>query len=139
MSRNGTTPSKTGRIGLTPGTTVALSPKQESAAIELARGATLDEASKASGAGVTTLKTWQVAVPAFNSRVAELRSAMTDRVFGKVVDAMCEALDALRRLAKAGKTEATQVKAAEVILTHGAEAIEARDLKARIEALEAGR
>jgi hypothetical protein len=48
-----------------------LSPKQETAAVALAGGATLDRAAKASGAGLTTLKTWQAECPAFRARIAE--------------------------------------------------------------------
>ncbi len=114
-----------------------LLPRQETAALQLARGATLEQAAKESGAGVTTIKTW-AAQPEFNRRVAELRSQMTGRVFGKIVDAVTDAVDTLREVCRGSDSEAMRVRAAEAILSHGSNAIEVADLKARLDALERG-
>lgn len=86
-----------------------LLPRQETAALQLARGATLEQAAKESGAGVTTIKTW-AAQPEFNRRVAELRSQMTGRVFGKIVDAVTDAVDTLREVCRGSDSEAMRVR-----------------------------
>ena len=114
-----------------------LTPRQESAALALAGGATFDEAAKASGAGVSTVKDWSATVPAFKARIGELRAEMTDRVFVRLVDAMGEAIDTMRDLMRS-KSEGMRHKAAESIMAHHANAVELRDLKARLEAVEQG-
>ena len=115
-----------------------LTPKQESAAVALAGGATFDEAAKASGAGVSTVKDWSATVPAFKARVADLRGEMTERVFGLIVDAMAEAVGTMVGLMKS-KNESMRHKAAESMMTHYANAVEVRDLKTRLEMLEGNR
>jgi hypothetical protein len=62
-----------------------LSPRQEAAALALARGGTQDEAGNESGAGTRTIKTWLATQPAFVRRIRELRADMTSRALGRLV------------------------------------------------------
>ena len=112
-----------------------LTPKMETAAVALAAGHTLEQASKASGAGVTTLKTWQ-SLPAFVARVRELRAELTGHVLGRVARGMLTAVDTLEHLCANGETETTQLRAAEAMLTHGTALTEVADLRVRLDALE---
>jgi hypothetical protein len=70
------------------GTADELTPKQEAAAVAMAGGATYEQAAEASGAGVTTVKTWAAEVPAFRARIARLRAELSARVMGRVTAGM---------------------------------------------------
>jgi hypothetical protein len=111
----------------------------ESAAIALASGSTLDEAARQSGAGVTTVKRWVAELPAMRERGTELRAELSARVLARVASGMVTAIATLERLCARGKTETTQLKAAESLLTHGNAAVEIAELKSRIDTLEAAR
>ena len=113
-----------------------LSPRQESAALALASGRTLEVASRESGAGVTTIKTWQTTAPAFKQRVRDLRRELTDRAAGRVADAMTAAVNTLVELCLNGKTETTRLKAADSLLTHGPQLNGLAELEARLAELE---
>jgi transposase-like protein len=115
----------------------SLTPKQEAAAFALAGGATLDQAARKSGAGVTTVKRWLNDQPALRQRIRELRAALTDRALGKLADAMTTAANTLLHLCMRGRTENVRLKASEALLTHGVKIREAVELEARIAALEA--
>lgn len=119
------------------GTADELAPKQETAAVALAGGATFDEAAKAARAGVTTVKTWAT-VPAFRQRVNELRAELSARVLGRIAKGMMTAIETLERLSRSGKTEATQLKASEALLTHGTTLTEVAELKARMDQFDRG-
>jgi hypothetical protein len=116
-----------------------LAPKQEAAAVALAAGATLGEAAKKSGAGVTTIKTWTATVPAFGRRVAELRCEMTSRALGRMTDNLASAADTLGFLARKGKSEQVRLGAARAVIELGVKLRETVELETRISALEAGR
>ena len=116
-----------------------LNVKQEAVAVELARGLTYEEAAKATGTGIATIKKWAATYPAFKRRVMALRGQMTDRVFGLIVDAMRDAVQTMRDLMATSNSELMRHKAAESMLAHGITAIEVKELRARIEALEEGR
>lgn len=115
-----------------------LSPKQESAALEMARGATYEQAAKTTGAGVTTIKLWAANVPAFNERVRELRAELTERVFAILAHGMTVGVRTLIKLTKS-KSETMRHKAAESLLTHGSNAIELRQLRADVDELKRAR
>src|SRR5262245_43428431 len=96
-----------------------LTPKQEAAALALAAGRTQDEAANESGAGTRTIKTWLATYPPFVNRVRELRSEMTSRALGKLVDGMAGAAETLSHLARKGKSEMVRLGAARAILELG--------------------
>lgn len=111
----------------------------EAVAVAIATGATLDEASRQSGAGLTTIKTWLSENPSpLRQRIAELRSELTERVLGRVASGMLTAIDTLTELCTTAKSETTRLKASDSMLGHGIQVIEVADLKRRIEALEQG-
>lgn len=115
-----------------------LPPKQEAAALALARGQSLKEAAKASGAGERTIKTWTATVPAFGRRVSELRGELTAQALGRLVDGMTSAADTLGFLARKGKSETVRLMAARAVLELGTKLREAVELEQRIAALENG-
>jgi hypothetical protein len=114
-----------------------LSPKQEAAALALARGCTLRVAAEESGAGERTLKTWTATVPAFTRRIAQLRAEMTSQALGRMIDGMSEAADTLRRLLRA-KSRTVRLGAARALIELGTKLRETVELEERIAALEAG-
>jgi transposase-like protein len=113
-----------------------LSPKQEAAALALARGASLSEAAQESGAGERTIKTWTASLPGFNHRVNELRAEMTSRALGRLSDSMTSAADTLGYLSRKGTSEMVRLSAARAVLELGTKLREAVELEERIAALE---
>src|SRR5260370_14760763 len=105
MARNGT---KNG----------TLQPRQEAAALGLARGATIREAAADCGAGERTVKRW-LNCPGFRRRVSELRGRLTDRALGQLVNNMASAADTLGYLCRMGKSEMVRLSAARSILELG--------------------
>jgi hypothetical protein len=114
-----------------------LSPKQEAAAFALAKGGNLHDAAEESGAGERTIKTWTANVPAFTRRITELRSEMTSRALGRLVDSMASAADTLGFLSRRGKSEMVRLSAARAVLEMCQKLRESVELEARIAALEA--
>lgn len=114
-----------------------LNPKQEAAALALSAGLTVGEAARRSGAGERTIKTWTATCPAFARRVTQLRSEMTGRALGRLVDGMAFAADALRKLLTA-KSESVRLSAARAVLELGTKLRESVELEERIAALESG-
>jgi hypothetical protein len=110
------------------------SPKQEAAALALARGGTQEEAARSAGCGLRTLKTW-VNLPGFVVRVRALRSAMTDRAVGELADGMADAARGLRKLLSA-KSETVRLGACRAMLELTVKLREATELEERITALE---
>lgn len=113
-----------------------LPPKQEAAALALAAGHTLREASRASGAGERTIKTWTATLPAFTKRVSELRAEMTGRALGRLADNMASAAETLGYLSRKGKSEMVRLSAARAVLELGARLRESVELEERLAALE---
>jgi hypothetical protein len=109
-------------------------PKQEAAALALARGSTQEEAAKSAGCGLRTVKTW-VNLPGFMVRVRGLRSTMTDRAVGKLADGMADAARVLRKLLSA-KSETVRLGACRAMLELTVKLREATELEERITALE---
>ena len=117
-----------GRNGLTP--------KQEQAAFDLAAGKSLAEASRNSGAGERTIRTWESEQPEFLARIAALRAEMTGRALGLMADGMADAALTLRHLCNKSKNEGIRLKASEALLAHGMKLRESVELEERIAALE---
>src|SRR5262245_22091858 len=114
-----------------------LSPKQEAAALALASGDTIDEAAREAGCGGRTIRTWLHDEPEFPRRVTELRSEMTSRALGKLVDGMASAADTLGFLCRKGKSETVRLGAARALLELSVKLRESVELEQRIAALEA--
>ncbi len=116
-----------------------LKPVQEAAAVALAGGATLEQAARRSGAGLTTIKTWITTEPGFKRRIRELRADLTDRILGKLATAGTSAVNTLLYLSTKGKTQPIRLKASSEILSHLVKFRESVDLEELMQALEAGR
>jgi hypothetical protein len=113
-----------------------LSAKQEAAALALAAGRTQDQASSESGAGTRTIKTWLATQPAFACRIQELRTQMTARALGMLVDNMVAAAETLSHLCREGKSESVRLSASRAIVELGTKLRETIELEERIAALE---
>ncbi len=132
MHRNGTV-DETGR-----NRTGDLTPKQEGIAVLLAAGSSVQAAAKKGGVSLSQIWAWKKDEPAFDARVRQLRAEMTSRAVGLAVDAMADAVIALRRLLKS-ESEPMRHRAAESLLTHGSQLSALAELQDRVAALEGGR
>jgi hypothetical protein len=82
-----------------------LLPKQEAAALALAKGCSRDVAARESGAKPRTIKAWLL-LPAFKRRVGELRGELTERTLGILADLLTEAAAGLGDLLRDKDTPA---------------------------------
>jgi hypothetical protein len=94
------------------------------------------EAARESGAGTRTIKTWLHDQPAFARRITELRTEMTSRALGRLVDGMVSAADTLGYLCRKGKSEMVRLSAARAVLELATKMRECVELEERIAALE---
>ena len=113
-----------------------LTAKQEATAVALAAGFTQQEAAKKSRVGVRTIKTWLATHPAMNQRIRELRSEMTSRAIGKLVDRMVSAAESLDCLHREATSESVRLGAARSVLELGTKLRESVEFEERISALE---
>ncbi|MBI1913223.1 MAG: helix-turn-helix domain-containing protein [Planctomycetes bacterium] len=113
-----------------------LAPKQEAAALALACGDSEPEAAREAGCSERTIRNW-LHEPAFTRRIADLRSEMTSRALGKLVDNMVSAADTLGYLCRRGKSEQVRLGAARALLELGVKMRETVELEQRMAALEA--
>jgi hypothetical protein len=113
-----------------------LTAKQEAAALSLAAGGTQEQASKQSGAGTRTIKTWLATLPTFKSRIQELRAEMTSRALGRLVENMVSAADTLGYLCRKSKSETVRLNAARAVLEMSTKLRESVELEQRISELE---
>src|SRR5262245_4600726 len=114
-----------------------LPPKQEAAALALAKGCSETEAARESGAGERTISTWKATDPACRARVQALRAEMTSRALGRLVEGMASAADTLGYLSRKAKSEQVRLGAARALLELALKVRETTELEARIAALEA--
>ncbi len=110
-----------------------LSPKQERAALAVARGLSNGEVAKRCGAGERTVKTWKT-IPAFRSRVAELRQAMVAQALGRLTDGLDFASSNLRKLLSA-KSESVRLSAIRTLFEMAVKLRESAELEAEVAAL----
>jgi hypothetical protein len=96
----------------------------------------IEAAAKKVGCAAVTVHGWLRDQPALRVRIRWLRTQMTERALGLLADGMAEAAITLRRLLRS-KSEAMRHKAAESLLTHGAQLSALAELQGRLEALEA--
>ncbi len=111
-----------------------LTPKQDAAALAVARGLTNAEAAKQAGCGERTLKTWK-ALPAFKERVNAIRAEVTSRALGRLTDGLDFAAGALRKLLTA-KSEQVRMSAIRVLFEVTLKLKEQTELEDRMAALE---
>lgn len=111
-----------------------LTPKQERAALAVARGLTNAEAAKQAGCGERTLKTWK-GIPAFRERVAEIRAEMTARALGRLTEGLDFAVTALRKMLTA-KSEQSRMSAIRTLFDVTLKLKEQTELEDRMAALE---
>lgn len=112
-----------------------LTPKQEGVAVSMASGRSIEDSATDNQCGAATIKKWLREQPAFKQRIRELRAEMTERALGILLEGMAEAATTLRQLLKS-KSEAMQHKAAESLLTHGAQMSALSELQERVARLE---
>src|SRR5262249_22923202 len=113
-----------------------LTPRQEGVAVSLAAGLSIESAARKQGVAAVTVKGWLRDEPALRVRIRWLRAQMTERALGLLLDGMAEAATCLRSLLKS-KHEAMRHKAAESLLTHGAQLGALAELQERVTELEA--
>jgi hypothetical protein len=111
-----------------------LRPRQESAAVLLARGSTIQEAAAGSGTCERTVKLWQTR-RYFRQRVSELRGQLTDLALGKLVNSLGQASDALVALLS-HPSGTVVLGAARSIIEMTARLREQHELEMRVRALE---
>jgi hypothetical protein len=116
--------------------TATLTARQEGVAVSLAAGLSIEAAARKEGIAAITVKKWLREQPALRVRIRWLRVQMTERALGLLADGMAQAAVTLRRLLRS-ESEAMRHKAAESLLTHGAQLSALAELQDRLEALEA--
>ena len=95
--------------------TGVLPPNQEGAALSLASGSTIAETAKTTNMAEPTIKSW-LRLPEFINLITELRSEMTERALGKLLDGMTAAAEQLRRLATMGRSEQVRLGACRALI-----------------------
>ena len=113
-----------------------LSPKQEIAALAIARGAFREVAAVECGASARTVKAW-LHQPTFRQRVHQLRTEITSQALGRLIDNMVSASDTLGYLSRRAKNEMVRFQAAAKIIDSAIKVREATELAERVAALEA--
>jgi transposase-like protein len=113
-----------------------LSPKQEAVALCLASGRTQEDAARETGVGTRTIKTWITNCPLFNRRVGELRSEMTSRAVGRLVESMTSAAETLDFLCRQASSEQVRLGSARALLELGCKIRETVEIEQRISRLE---
>lgn len=117
---------------------LALTSRQELAALSLAGGATLRVAAEQSGASAKAIMGWTKSSPAFRARVNELRAAMSAQAVARLAAGMASAASTLTYLSARGRSEACRLHAARAVLELGDKLRTSAELEARISALESG-
>ena len=96
----------------------------------------VEEAARSIGISVATLMRWQKQ-PEFQKAYREGRRAAFGQSIAKLHQMSAAAVSTLGKvMVDPGTPPSTKVRAAEAIITHGAEAIEIEDIEARVSELE---
>jgi hypothetical protein len=98
----------------------------------------IEAAARKNGCAAVTVKLWLRERPAVRVRVRWLRVQATERALGLLVDGMAEAALTLRRLLRS-KSEGMRLKAADSLLSHGAQLSALAELQERVAELERGK
>jgi hypothetical protein len=114
----------------------APTPRQESVAILLASGHSIEQAARLCGLSVPAVKKWKRLQPGFMAYVRELRHDLTEKAAGILADGMTKAAGTLVELL-GSKSEGIRLKAADTLLAHGHELNTLLQLQADVEELKA--
>ncbi len=114
-----------------------LTPKQEQAVLALMTNQGVENAARAAGIGARTLYRW-LQEPLFDQAYRKARRAAFGQSAARLQQATGVAVSAILKVMVDQQTPASaRLRAAELVLTHGAKAIEIEDIEARVTALEA--
>ena len=114
-----------------------LTPKQEQAILALMTNQGVDNAARAVGIGPRTLYRW-LQDPLFDQAYRKARRAAFGRGTARLQQATGAAVSAVLKVMIDQQSPAsTRLRAADLVLTHGAKAIEIEEIEARVAALEA--
>jgi hypothetical protein len=110
--------------------------KMEAAIAALLTQRNLDDAARVAGVGATTLLRW-LKLPEFQKAFREARRSAHQPSTARLQQATSAAVTTLLKAMVDGDTpSATKVRAADIVLSYSAKAIEIEDLDARITELE---
>ena len=110
--------------------------KMDEAVAALLTQRNLDEAARVAGVGVTTLLRWQK-LPEFQKAYREARRNAHLQSTARLQQATSAAVTTLlKAMVDVDTPSATKVRAADIVLSYSAKAIEIEDLEARITELE---
>ena len=110
--------------------------KQEEAIAALLAQRNIDEAAKSIGIASNTLLKW-MKEPEFQAAYREARRAAFGQAVARLQQASGAAVSSVLKIMVDQQTPAsTKLRAADLVLTHGAKAIEMEDIEARVSELE---
>jgi hypothetical protein len=112
-----------------------LTPRQEAAALSLAKGGSQQLAAAESGVAARTVRSWFL-LTGFTKRITQLRAEMTSQALGKLTDNLASAADTLGYLSRKAKSEMVRVIAAAKLFELAMKVKDATELEERIRALE---
>jgi hypothetical protein len=113
--------------------------KREDAIAALLTQRNVDEAAKAAGIGTRTLLRW-MKEPDFDTSYREARRVAFRQSIARLQHASSTAVSLLQKaIVDSSAPYSTRVRAAEIVLSHTAKAIEIEDIDARVAALEAAK
>jgi len=113
-----------------------LRPKQEEAILALLTNPSVEHAARAANIGPRTLYRWQQE-PAFDKAYRKARRDAFGQGTARLQQASGAAVSSVLKIMVDPHTPAsTRLRAADLVLTHGARAIEIEDIEARVSELE---
>src|ERR1035438_2889758 len=113
-----------------------LSPKQEEAILALLTTTNVEQAARAAKVGPRTLYRWQQE-PEFDRAYRKARRDAFGQGTARLQQASGAAVSSiLKIMVDQHAAASTKLRAADMVLTHGAKAIEIEDIEARVAALE---
>jgi hypothetical protein len=118
------------------GNVTQLRPKQEEAILALLTNRSVEDAARAVKITPRTLYRWQQD-PVFDKAYRKARRTAFGQGAARLQQASSAAVSAVLKIMVEQQTPAsTRLRAADLVLTHGAKAIEIEDIEARVAALE---
>jgi hypothetical protein len=110
--------------------------KKEEAIMALLTQRNIEEAARAAGIGTRTLIRW-LKIPEFQAAYLEARRATVSQSNARLQQASSAAVSTLLKImVDAGAPAAARVRAADHVLDHSKQAIDAEDIEVRVAALE---
>jgi len=118
------------------GSSSKLSRKQEEAIVGLLAQRSVEEAARVAGVGARTLFRW-LGEPEFNAAYRKARRAGFSQSVARLQQASSAAATTfLKLMVDTNAPAAVRLRAADLVFTHGAKAIEIEDIEARVSELE---